>query len=305
MIKTRWKVITVIFTTCLVGLGVFYLCYPKPKTPFASNPIELKKQRLPGKKSIPQRTLINHHLGIVLGKNQSTISKIKSVDLIPLDLSYAEQKTAIEFIKNSPNGTGEYVVKNNLMNRLVAQNKPIPNMNEAFISIASDKNQDIVVRAYALQHLRPLYEKKQDIAIKVFFYEAMKEEDTEVAGGAMLALHYLMNHEEYGSEFDRTLVIQQAKKIALNDLANNNNRITAIQVASDTSDPELLDGLRKIISNKNSHSALRISAIAGLGAIGDESDIASLMVIVQSRNFEKKAASAAIKRISNRRSIFR
>ena len=50
---------------------------------------------------------------------------------------------------------------------------------------------------------------------------------------------------------------------------------------------------------------LRISAIAGLGAIGDESDIAALKVIAQSKNFEKRAALAAIKKISNRRSVMR
>ena len=114
-----------------------------------------------------------------------------------------------------------------------------------------------------------------------------------------------MNQDEYSSDFERAPVIQQAKKIALNDTANNNNRITAIQVASVGKDPELADGLRKIISEKDSHPALRISAIAGLGAIGDESDIANLKIIAQSKNFEKRAASAAIKKISNRRGVIR
>ena len=62
---------------------------------------------------------------------------------------------------------------------------------------------------------------------------------------------------------------------------------------------------RGYISDPNRHSALRISAIAGLGAIGDESDIAALKVIAQSKNFEKRAALAAIKKISNRRSVMR
>ena len=72
-------------------------------------------------------------------------------------------------------------------------------MNAALIAIASNKNQDLVVRAYAVQHLRPLYERNRDIAIKDFFYQALLEEDTEVSGGAMLALNYLMNHDEYAS----------------------------------------------------------------------------------------------------------
>jgi hypothetical protein len=181
----------------------------------------------------------------------------------------------------------------------------MPGMNAAFIEIASNKNQDIVVRAYAVQHLRPLYERSRDVMIKDFFYKALAEEDTEVSGGAMLALNYLMNQDEYSSDFECAPVIQQAKKIALNDTANNNNRITAIQVASVGKDPELADGLRKIISDPNRHSALRISAIAGLGAIGDESDIAALKVIAQSKNFEKRAALAAIKKISNRRNVIR
>ena len=304
MIKKHWLAVTIVFVACLSGLGIFYICYPRPKPVEGFNPADFKRKTVFAKKSTPQPPPVNH-LAVVLDKNQSTAAKIKSVDLISDNLSETEQQAVIDFIKKSPNGTGEYVVKNNLMNRLVAQNKPMPGMNAAFIEIASNKNQDIVVRAYAVQHLRPLYERNRDIAIKDFFYQALLEEDTEVSGGAMLALNYLMNHDEYAADFDRAPVIRQAKKIALNDTANNNNRITAIQVASTTSDPELAEGLRKIISDKNNHSALRISAIAGLGAIGDESDIASLKIIAQSKSFEKRAALAAINKISTRRGVIR
>jgi len=304
MIKKHWLAVTIVFVACLIWLVVFYICYPRPEPVEGFNPADFKRKTVFAKKSATQPPPVNH-LAVVLDKNQSTAAKIKSVDLISDNLSETEQQAVIDFIKNSPNGSGEYVVKNNLMNRLVAQNKPMPGLNAALIAIASNKNQDIVVRAYAVQHLRPLYERNRDIAIKDFFYQALLEEDTEVSGGAMLALNYLMNHDEYAADFDRAPVIRQAKKIALNDTANNNNRITAIQVASTTSDPELVEGLRKIISDKNNHSALRISAIAGLGAIGDESDIASLKIIAQSKNFEKRAALAAIKKISNRRSVIR
>ena len=304
MIKKHWLAVTIVFVACLIWLGIFYICYPQSEPVDGYAPVDFKKRRLAVKKSAPQPPPVNH-LAVVLDKNQSTAVKIKSVDLISNDLSDLDQQAVIDFIKKSPNGTGEYVVKNNLMNRLVAQNKPMPGMNAAFIEIASNKNQDTVVRAYAVQHLRPLYERNRDVTIKDFFYKALTEEDTEVSGGAMLALNYLMNQDEYSSDFERAPVIQQAKKIALNDTANNNNRITAIQVASVGKDPELADGLRKIISDPNRHSALRISAIAGLGAIGDESDIAALKVIAQSKNFEKRAARAAIKKISNRRSVIR
>ena len=304
MIKKHWLAVTIVFVACLIWLGIFYICSPRPEPVEGFNPADFKRRTVFAKKSAPQPPPVNH-LAVVLNKNQSTAVKIKSVDLISDNLAETEQQAVIDFIKNSPNGSGEYVVKNNLMNRLVAQNKPMPGLNAALIAIASNKNQDIVVRAYAVQHLRPLYERNRDIAIKDFFYQALLEEDTEVSGGAMLALNYLMNHDEYAADFDRAPVIRQAKKIALNDTANNNNRITAIQVASTTSDPELVEGLRKIISDKNNHSALRISAIAGLGAIGDESDIASLKIIAQSKNFEKRAALAAINKISNRRGVIR
>lgn len=304
MIKKHWLTVTIIFASCLIGLGMFYICHPQAKQVDGFAPVDFKKRSFAVKESVSLHPPVNH-LAVVLDKNQSTAVKIKSVDLISDNLSDQDQLVIIDFIKNSPNGTGEYVVKNNLMNRLVAQSRPMPGMNVAFIEIASNKNQDIVVRAYAVQHLRPLYERNRDIAIKDFFYKALLEEDSEVAGGAMLALNYLMNQDEYGSVFDRAPVIQQAKKIALNDTANNNNRITAIQVASVEKDPVLADCLRKIISDENSHSALRISAIAGLGTIGDESDIATLKVIAQSKNFEKRAAHAAIKKISNRRGVIR
>ncbi len=305
MIKKHKLPVTIIFASCLIWLGIFYICQPQAKqVDGVVAPADFKKRSFIEKKSATQTPPINH-LAVVLDKNQPTAAKLKSVELIPDNLSELDQQAIIDFIKDSPNGTGEYVVKNNLMNRLVAQNKPMPGQSAALIAIASNKNQDIVVRAYAVQHLRPLYERSGDVAIKDFFYKALLEEDSEVSGGAMLALNYLMNQDEYGPVFDRAPVIQQAKKIALNDTANNNNRITAIQVASVEKDLELADCLRKIISDENSHPALRISAIAGLGTIGDESDIAALKVIAQSKNFEKRAAHAAIKKISNRRSAVR
>ena len=305
MIRKHLLAISIIAVACLVWLGVFYALAPKQESPreFSSLKV-IRRKNISGSKAVPQPLPIDH-FAVVLDRNQTTVAKIRSVDLISDDLSEAEQNDILNFIRTSPNGIGEYVVKNNLMNRLIAQKRPVPNMNASFISIASDKNQDTVVRAYAVQHLRPLYERSRDVVIKDFFYNILQEENTEVSGVAMLSLNYLMNQEEYGSDFDRVPVIQQARKIALDNSANNNNRITAIQVASAEADPELADGLRKIIADKNSHSALRISAIAGLGAIGDESDIASLKVISQSKNFESRAARAALKKISNRRGILR
>ena len=186
------------------------------------------------------------------------------------------------------------------MNCLCRQSHPFPEINAEFIALAADKNQDLVVRAYAVQHLRSLYERSRDPNIKDFLYSAMQETDTEISGGAILVLNYLMNQEEYHSDFDRNSVVQQAKGIALNKVANNNNRITAIQIASAAPDVELANELREIIRDEGSHSALRISAIAGLGKIGDESDIALLEPIAYSKKFERRAAAAAIKRLSVR-----
>lgn len=304
MIRKYLLAISIIAVACLIGFVGFCILTFRQNSLKDFSPVSLRLRNVRGQKITLDPPPVDH-FAVVMDRGQTTAVKIKSVDLISDTLSDTEQRTIINFIKTSPNGTGEYVVKNNLMNRLIAQKNPVSDMNASFIAIASDKNQDIVVRAYAVQHLRPLYEKSRDVAVKIFLYEALKEEDTEVSGGAMLALNYLMNQDEYRSDFDRAPVIQQAKKIALDDSANGNNRITAIQVASAGNDPELADGLRKILADADTHSALRISAIAGLGAVGDDSDIAFLNVIAQSKKFESRAARAAIRKISERRRIIR
>lgn len=291
--------VAIVFAACLIWLAVFCVCNCMRHTETEVAPVEIIRQEVTEKRSEDRLPPVDH-LAVVLGGNQSTADKIKSVDLISDDLSATEQQTIIDFIADSPNGQGEYVVKNNLLNRLVTQKTPWSGMNAALIGIASDRGQDIVVRAYVLQHLRPIYERSRDIALRDFLYDALLEENTEVSGGAMLALNYLMNQDEYRSEFDREPVIQQARKMVIDENANNNNRITAIQIASTESDPELADTLRAIIHDEKKHSALRISAIAGLGAIGDESDLALLKDIAQSKKYERKAAASAIRKIAVR-----
>lgn len=230
---------------------------------------------------------------------QSTADRLRAIEMLSTELSFKEQQEIVDFIKNSPNGSGEYVIKNNLMNCLLAQKNPMPELAASLIAIAGDKKQDIVVRAYAVQHLRPLYERFRDAAVKNFLYVALLEEKNEVCGGAMLALNYLMKEDEYSDDFDIMPVIQQARKIALDNTANNNNRITAIQVAAVSGDLELAVALREIISDKNSHSALRISAIAGLGNIGDEADIPLLESISRSDSFERVAAEESLRKLRN------
>lgn len=303
MIKKYWFAISVVIIIGAWIVGIFQIASNSAKSvKNGSLTSSVSNTPLPHTEKMPASI---NYLPIVLDTQKSTASKIKAVDLLTDNLSDLEQEMIFDFIRTSPNGMGEYVVKNNLMNKLVSQKKPIPDMSSKFIKLASDKNQDIVVRAYSVQHLRPLYEINRDPEIKNFLYEALQEVDTEVSGGAMLALNYLSNHDDYSIEFDKSILIQQARKIALNTTANNNNRITAIQIASSVADPELADCLRGIIADHELHSALRISAIAGLGEIGAESDIASLELIANSNKFERRAARAAIKKISNRRSILK
>lgn len=299
MSRKKWMTVAFALTLCMVMVGLLYV---RPNRHGSDSfPVFLDvSSQPPSSNGYEDKPSVVNHLKNILGDDISTAQRIQLVSSVPDDLSEIEQQSIINFITGFPNTPGEYVVKNNLMNRLVSQVTPLWNMSDVFIGIASDRHQDIVIRAYAVQHLRPLYERSRDATIRDYLYNALFDDDTEVSGGAMLALNYLLSQDEYCSEFEREPLVQQARKVVFDSSANNNNRITAIQIATSYNndpDPELADALRLIIRDENRHSALRISAIAGLGSIGDETDLGLLKNIAQSGKYEERAADAAIRTV--------
>ena len=221
--------------------------------------------------------------------------RLRLVHVLPDDLSATDLRAVAEYLKHGPNNDAEYVIKNDLMNKLRNQRKPVPGLNRLLIDLCTDREQDEVVRAYALQHLRPQYEETGDPAIKTTMFAMLDETENGMAGGALLALRYLA--EEYPKEFDAGEVARRATEIAASEGTANLTRISALQVASRFGARELEPVAQRLAEDTSASLPLRLSAIATLGQLNAAGSLPTLQTLAGTPGPVGKAAGAAMKKI--------
>lgn len=195
----------------------------------------------------------------------SSAERLRLVHALPDDLSEAERGTIADFLKQGENSAIELVIKNDLMNKLRNQKTLPPELTGVLLDLYADRKQNITVRIYALQHLRPQYELTRDAAIREVLYGALNETENEIAGGALLALRYLC--VEYPEEFDAAFVSRRAAEIASDERVNNLTRLSAVQVAAMLNRAEIEPVIRGLAENASTPLTLRLAAIAGLGQL--------------------------------------
>lgn len=224
----------------------------------------------------------------------STAERLRQVHALPDDLSAADREAVARYLKYGENSDIELVIKNDLMNKLRNQKTLPPELTGVLLELYSDRKQNITVRIYALQHLRPQYELTRDAAIRQAFYDALNETDNEIAGGALLALRYLC--AEYPNEFDTAVISRRAAEIALDGNVNNLTRLSAVQVAAMLDNAEIEPAIRSLAENASTPLTLRLSAIAGLGQLKHPESRPTLELLAQNNGPEGKAARMALKK---------
>ena len=227
----------------------------------------------------------------------STAERLRQVHALPDDLSAADREAVARYLKYGENSDIELVIKNDLMNKLRNQKTLPPELTGVLLELYSDRKQNITVRIYALQHLRPQYELTRDAAIRQAFYDALNETDNEIAGGALLALRYLCT--EYPKEFDTAVISRRAAEIALDGNVNNLTRLSAVQVAAMLDNAEIEPAIRSLAENSSTPLTLRLSAIAGLGQLKRPESRPTLELLAQNKGPEGKAARMALIKFSN------
>ena len=227
----------------------------------------------------------------------STAERLRQVHALPDDLSAADREAVARYLKYGENSDIELVIKNDLMNKLRNQKTLPPELTGVLLELYSDRKQNITVRIYALQHLRPQYELTRDAAIRQAFYDALNETDNEIAGGALLALRYLCT--EYPKEFDTAVISRRAAEIAQDGNVNNLTRLSAVQVAAMLGNAESEPAIRSLAENASTPLTLRLSAIAGLGQLKRPESRPTLELLAQNKGPEGKAARMALIKFSN------
>ena len=237
----------------------------------------------------------------------------KAARALPLNLSDADQKGLMRFLKvrqADDDGQGGHVLKNDLMDALVAQTSLAPELAAVLTEIDRDASQHEVIRDYAVQHLCLLSERlnepigwgadqvnSQRNLIQQALWEAANKPESSIAGTALLGLARL-------SETDTSVDPKRLTDLALNRAravdTQEATRITALQVCARLQIKEALP-LLVTAAERESGVSLRISAIGALGLMGGEREIAVLERIAQNNNPRLAVATAAaVKRIRQR-----
>lgn len=263
------------------------LLSPMPMNNRSSIPAPAKSEL-----SVAVRNIIDDSLNIS--------ERIKLANSLPGNLSEAERHALYEYLKHGVDLPGSNHLKNDLLNTLRNQLTPPPELTQVMLDIFYDTQQNMAMRSYALQHMRPWYweENMRDPAIKKAFYDGLDQTNNELSGVALLALNYLA--EELPSEFDRTFIAEKAAIIAGDSSGSELSRITALDVSSRFGNDSVLPVARKILQDDTENVMLLAAACGVIGRQGNVSDLELLDKSVAKQRAIQRAVAVARQKIERR-----
>lgn len=239
----------------------------------------------------------------------------QAVRALPHDLTREDQETLIKFLKErhaEDDGQGGHVLKNDLMDALLAQESVWPELAEVFTAIYRDASQHLVIRDYALQHLSLLSERLNEPGqggeasqalwqrqqIQQVLWEATVEDSLSMAGTALLGLARLSDSD---ATVDRRRLAATAQKIATSEVGSNEAaRVSAIQVCARLGDATALPVLVQAARREQS-PLVRISAIGALGMLGGKNEVPLLQEFeAETEPRLKHVAEMALRRLERR-----
>jgi hypothetical protein len=256
--------------------------------------------------------MLRQSVAEIIDPKADSATRLRAVRKLPLDLSSDERIPVIDFLRrwqsDDEDQSGQ-VLKNDLMDSLVAQRSPALNLADIFIEIYADTNQNNVIRDYAIQHLSMLGERipdapgwdasqvryKTELILEALWTAAGTH--SSIAGTALMGLARL---SETSPSVDRSRLSTTSLQIAADNGANEAARISAIQVCAKLHIVKALPTL--VQSTRGDRSVLvRVSAIGALGMIGGRDEADLLKSIAGGTDVRvKPVAETALRRIQQR-----
>lgn len=189
-------------------------------------------------------------------------------------------------------------VKNDVVNALGRQAVYPDELTQTLCKGWRDTRQDPMWRDYCLQHLGRLYRrmpKNERLMAETALWNGVFEGEYQQPGTALLALRVNL---ERGIEAET--LCKAAWTIAAAEQQPVAARVTALQLAAEMGAPLALERSREWMK-RGSETALRCSAVAVVGNLGDATDLEFLRSISKSGDIRiTQAARAAIGKIEER-----
>jgi hypothetical protein len=239
--------------------------------------------------------------------------RLETARKLPPNLSSAELDALFAFLRErhtEDEDQGGHALKNDVMDALTQQEPLAPQIVALFVELYRDRNQHVVIRDYAVQHLSMAYERlipssegKADGArtgraeIAGYLWEALSETDSTIAGTALMGLNRI---SENTTELDRNRIAATAVKLAGDPGVGDAARISALQVGARLNNPETLPLSVKLLEGETP-AGIRLSAIGAIGLLGSQRELPALNRIIEEGSpMLRPAATTAVGRIQQR-----
>jgi hypothetical protein len=240
--------------------------------------------------------------------------RLSAIDALPRHLTDFELQALYDFLREkTPADDGQLgqVLKNKLLDFLCAMSPPPSGLLDVLGQLYQDRDQNVVIRDYAIQHLTVFYGQVGNAAgmdpllqstdlkqARTLLWQAVSETDSSIAGTALLGLTRLS--QQGWTDVDGSKVGSAALKLAGDGSASELSRITAFQVCAKLGVADALP-LALGSAQEGDTIPLRISAIGALGALGGEDQIPLLSQLIQENNDRLKLpAQHALNQINQR-----
>ena len=231
---------------------------------------------------------------------ESYQERLGFVFILSGSLNAVERDALYMFLRSHENDAGYLHVKDEIMCRLEAQTTRPEEYERALYSIMKDDTIDGDLRGYAVQHLRSAYavEGTDKSLIKEALFQALEDDQSDVSGTAMLAFAQVDN-DLLADEEDAEFVKARALELAADESVHTPSRNTIIECCGRMGCKEIIPIAKEVIADDSRTIADKLPAIASIGHVGDETNIAMLEELSKNKRL-KPAASAAITRIKKR-----
>lgn len=236
------------------------------------------------------------------GENNGFSLRIKEVHSLGKNLSHEEIQTLYALLNRKNNEDflrpdQLNALKNDVVNALREQEYPPSRLSDNLIAMYNDKGHDKVWRDYCIQHLghflKRISSKEKKEAVVATLWKATEETNITIAGTALLA----MENNKNDSLIDAGEVAEKALNLCKDSTCGEPAKITALQICAKLGDVRVLSTAREIATSGQS-VPLRMSAIAAVGTLGDESDREMLEKYSQSSDIRlRKSAQSALTRL--------
>lgn len=235
--------------------------------------------------------------GEFLSGSKSISENLKTVRALDDKLSDEDCEELYTYLVTGPKGFEYSELKNEILNKLRTQKKPVPAFVEKLSSIIKNEELDMTLRLYSIQHLGLL--KTEDRQVADCFQWMLSQGQPDIAVSGLIALDQSkVRHEGITEEVIAAKGLELLKREDINDKL----KASLLQICIEHNVPETLGLAKNILSRKSCGASARVSAISVIGKQGDLADLEILEQIASDENMKycRVAANTAIDNIKKR-----